>query len=356
MPRLHEAINFSGDQSTRRLNLQPLRAEVLGWFADGRLDKLMGPADGDAERIAREWLVAGGKRWRPMLTCCTYQALGGDGRSILPPEIRKVAVAVECFHKASLAHDDIEDADDYRYGRETLHRKHGVPVALNVGDLLIGQGYRLISECGLDGPRIARMVQTAADAHRRLCGGQGDELSWARRGGPLPLRQVLDIFARKTSPSFFLALHLAAICAGQDGELTEHLRQYSNALGIAYQIRDDLRDFNGSDGAGDIEGGRLSVVLSAAAENADTKQKDAMVPLLDMPASDSARGAELRELLRATRAVETSQRLLETHAKQAVGSLDAIQSAPLKSLLRLVVAEMFDTGIVSSRPAQIRGE
>ena len=54
---------------------------------------------------------------------------------------------MECFHKASLIHDDIEDDDAQRYGEPTLHVEHGVPVALNVGDLLIGEGYRLLAEC-----------------------------------------------------------------------------------------------------------------------------------------------------------------------------------------------------------------
>ena len=65
---------------------------------------------------------------------------------MLPEDLRKVAVAVECFHKASLIHDDIEDNDALRYGEKTLHEEHGVAVALNVGDLLIGEGYRLLAE------------------------------------------------------------------------------------------------------------------------------------------------------------------------------------------------------------------
>ena len=64
--------------------------------------------------------------------------------------LKKLAVAVECFHKASLIHDDIEDGDDLRYGTKTLHVEYGVPVALNVGDFLLGEGYRLITELDVD--------------------------------------------------------------------------------------------------------------------------------------------------------------------------------------------------------------
>ena len=100
--------------------------------------------DGTTDAIAREWLARAGKRWRPYLaTCCgLWVALESDGRRRRRAAGRrasKLAVAVECFHKASLIHDDIEDGDLARYGEPTLHAEHGVPVALNVGDLLLGR-------------------------------------------------------------------------------------------------------------------------------------------------------------------------------------------------------------------------
>lgn len=339
MDRVYEAINLSGDGSTRRLNLEPLRAEVLEWFTDENLIALAGPVGSDTEHIARDWLLAGGKRWRPFLTCCTYQALRSDVRDHLPTELKKIAVAVECFHKASLIHDDIEDADDYRYGRETLHRQHGVPVALNAGDMLIGEGYRLIAECGLDGTRTARMVRTASAAHRLLCSGQGDELSWAHRPGPMPVKNVLDIFRRKTSPSFCLAMHLGAVCASADEQVYTHLRDYCDALGIAYQIQDDLKDLSG--GAGDLDAGRLSVVIAAAWQRGDRRQRQQLQTELQKAPGSDGRAGELSDLLEHTRAVETARRLLQLHKHRAIRSLDKLQSPPLKTLMRRVLGRIF---------------
>src|SRR5258707_880904 len=108
----------------------------------------MGPAEGETEKIGREWLARAGKRWRPFLTVSAYQALRSATESVVPEGVRKIAIAVECFHKASLIHDDIEDNDAFRYGEKTLHEQYGVALALNVGDLLIGEGYRLIGDCG----------------------------------------------------------------------------------------------------------------------------------------------------------------------------------------------------------------
>ena len=94
------------------------------------------------ENIAYDWLAQGGKRSRPFITLAAYDALKGAPGTLsaegcdLPDGVRRTALAIEAFHKASLVHDDIEDDDTFRYGRETLHRQYGVGTAINVGDYL----------------------------------------------------------------------------------------------------------------------------------------------------------------------------------------------------------------------------
>ena len=119
-----------------------------------------------------DWLLKEGKRWRPFLLACSYSALN-SGTTDLPDEVRRLALAVECFHKASLIHDDIEDADDLRYGQPSLHCQVGIPVAINIGDFLIGEGYRWISTVET---RTSELFRIAAENHRTLCLGQGEEL------------------------------------------------------------------------------------------------------------------------------------------------------------------------------------
>ena len=142
---LRESIRLRSDKDwTGRLNLDQLRAHVNSWFEPGNISNLLELSNTDTERYASEWMTTGGKRWRPFLATCVYKTVTGL-KSDIPEDMKKLAVAVECFHKASLVHDDIEDDDTIRYGMPTLHRKYGMPVALNIGDLLIGEGYRLIS-------------------------------------------------------------------------------------------------------------------------------------------------------------------------------------------------------------------
>src|SRR6266699_5237275 len=249
-----EYIHLTSDDHTRRLDLSALREEVDFWFSPAALDLIMGNAEGETERVARQWLGRAGKRWRPFLTVAAFQALRGDTSAPLPEDIRKVAVAVECFHKASLIHDDIEDNDALRYGEKTLHEEHGVPVALNVGDLLIGEGYRLIGACKASPDQKSRMLLVAAEGQRQLCRGQGAELCWARQPAPLGSLQVLDIFRQKTAPAFEVALRLGALYAGTEPheEVSDALRVYSEALGVAYQIRDDLSDLGAKGETNDI--------------------------------------------------------------------------------------------------------
>ena len=135
-------------QPCASLDLRAWQRQVAVWFEPASLQALLLRSGTDTERIAIDWLSKGGKRWRPLLSLCVHQALRPSAAPAIPAPLIKLAVAVECFHKASLVHDDIEDEDASRYGEPTLHCQHGVAVALNVGDLLIGEGYRLIAASG----------------------------------------------------------------------------------------------------------------------------------------------------------------------------------------------------------------
>src|SRR5688572_17300087 len=214
-----DVLHLTSDDRTFRMDLDAIRREVDSWFTPSGLDALLGPAPSDTERLGRAWLTRAGKRWRPLLTVCVYRALRQDPDAPFPEALKKIAIAVECFHKASLIHDDIEDRDAERYGIDALHTEHGVPVALNVGDFLLGEGYRLLATCGAPPEVCAAMMRAAAEGHRTLTLGQGAELGWARAPRPLTSLEVLDIFRKKTAPAFQVALQVGAYVASSGGEL-----------------------------------------------------------------------------------------------------------------------------------------
>jgi geranylgeranyl diphosphate synthase, type II len=335
-----EYIHLTADDRTRRLDLGRLREEVDFWFTPASLELIMGPGEGETERIAREWLRRAGKRWRPFLTVATYQALSGQPDAALPEDLRKVAVAVECFHKASLIHDDIEDNDEQRYGEKTLHEEHGVAVALNVGDLLIGEGYRLLASCKASPAAKAEMLRVAAEGQRELCRGQGAELVWARKPGVLTPLQVVNIFRQKTAPAFEVALRLGAIYAGKHEECADVLGAYSRALGIAYQIRDDLSDLGASGDTDDIAGLRPSLLLAVARERANGDKRDFLEQLWRREIQPDS--AEVEALYRELKADERCRHLLESYQEEAIRSLAELEHPSLKGLLRRIVGKIFN--------------
>lgn len=335
-----DVIHLTSDDRTHRMDLDGLRAEVDGWFEPAALDEVMGPAGTDAERVARVWLARAGKRWRPFLTACAYRAMREDPHAPLPPALRQIAVAVECFHKASLIHDDIEDADDIRYSEPTLHASHGVAVALNAGDLLVGEGYRLLASCEAPAAVRAEMVHIAAEGHRRLCTGQGAELAWAAAPRPLAVNDVLEIHRGKTAPAFEVALRLGAAFADAPAAVHDTLTRYSEALGIAYQIRDDLDDLTGADAPDDLRALRPSIPLAIALERARGDKKAVIERAWTrtlQPGDDDA----LRALVEELGLTERSRTMLEMYKEHAIRTLPELQHASLKGLLRRVVGRIF---------------
>jgi geranylgeranyl diphosphate synthase type II len=331
-------VHLTSDDRTRRLELDGLRSEVETWFTTAALDALLGPSEGDAERVARGWLAADGKRWRPFLTACAFKALQDDPSQPFPESLRQAAVAVECFHKASLVHDDIEDADEERYGRSALHVEHGVPVALNAGDLLVGEGYRLLAGCGAPAEVCVQLLQIAAAGHRELCLGQGQELAWMRHPGAMKADAVIDIFRRKTSPAFEVALRVGAALAGADEDTHRVLREYSEALGIAYQVRDDVDDLT-SDRDRHAGAQAPSLLLALACDKAGAAGRDRVMQLWSESAAGEGDG--FRALVREQALDDRARALLEAYKEQAIRTLPALRDASLKGLLRRVVGKIF---------------
>lgn len=180
--------------------------------------------------IALEFAGRGGKRLRPRLCKAVFDSLGGAG------DPSPVMDAVECFHKASLVHDDIQDGDEMRYGRPSVWKEHGVPVAIAVGDWLVANGYLLIARSGF--ANAVRMLEATVASHLRLCEGQGDDLL----GGAA--KDYVSVCERKTGEAFALAAQLGALAAGADDA---PYRRWGLAYGVLFQIDDDIADVGESD-------------------------------------------------------------------------------------------------------------
>jgi geranylgeranyl pyrophosphate synthase len=293
-----------------------LQTEINQWFS---ADSVHLPCDSSdlTAVIAREWLGGEGKRWRPYLLVSVYMAITGDEK--VPEKVKLAAIAVEAFHKASLIHDDIQDDDHFRYGKPTVYSAHGIPIAINVGDRLLGEGYRLLATCG-----NMALVEEAATAHLALCHGQGLELEWSRNRRPLTMDEVIHIFENKTVPAFSVALSFAVICAGDDAALKAILEKYAYALGIAYQLLDDLADFQ-SDSPVQL---RPTSVLAAICE--ECQDKDLVDKLLLQDDISDLKHTHQPLFEQAITRVTT---LAETYKQQALDSLSPLKNVEVNRLM-----------------------
>jgi geranylgeranyl diphosphate synthase, type II len=193
-------------------------------------------------------LAEHGSRWRPLLYLAAWRGVT-ESLAPVPANVKQVLVALECFHKASLIHDDIEDDDLDRYGLPTLHVTQGLGPAINVGDLLVGYGYRLIAEADLPPMVTVRILKAVSNAHCRLCEGQGRELQWRQEGHEPDSAELCEMFALKTGAAFDAALTVGAILANAEPELLETLSAVASPLGVTYQLLDDAADGDPSDAA-----------------------------------------------------------------------------------------------------------
>lgn len=239
---LREMMMRHVETSAVCLNAEEIRQRVASLFTAESLNLLMGEPINETDKIARHVLSGKGKRYRPNLVLSVGSALRES--DIFDDNLKRAALAVECFHKASLIHDDIEDHDDWRYQEKTLHCTVGIPAALNVGDLLIGEGYRMLSEMTVPAEIRGELFRIAAEAHRNLCLGQGAEFCWMANPDFNSEEKILDIYRLKTAPAFFAALAFGALTSGAEPSLIPTLRTFSDMLGTAYQLRDDWDDFD----------------------------------------------------------------------------------------------------------------
>lgn len=211
-------------------------------------------------------------------------------------------------------------------------------MALNTGDLLLGDGYRLIGLVEAPAEAKAEMLSVAADGHRRLCLGQGAELLWRCGRGPAVIAEVLTIFEGKTAPAFEVALLLGAVFAGADAGVKLALRGFSRALGVAYQIRDDLEDFRRNDIDAGGAAAAPNIILAAAWDAATDTERELLGRVWSGAGLASVR---LGAIMNSTAAVAKAELLMEHHKNEALRALRPLENSVLKRLLHRIVGRVF---------------
>ncbi|MBL4561202.1 MAG: polyprenyl synthetase family protein [Labilibaculum sp.] len=324
---LNEVLSMRSETNWKGwIDLDIIKSVVKDWFAADQLKSLFGQDDNTVD-IAVHWMEMDGKRWRPIIMLAVYDALTG-GIAEYGETIQKLAVSIECFHKASLVHDDIADSDSERYGKPTLHKEYDIPVALNVGDLLVGFGYQMIAES--EAKYICKLLKVAAYGHRNLSLGQGEELLWRNNEKLLTQEEILRIFSNKTSPAFEVALQFGAIMADADENILSIISKYSIALGIAYQINDDLDDFKQTN----IASGFNTVQPSLVSTLLNQKHPEKMQEWFERTKNgDESITTEFLQWAETRQAMKEAEEMLNIYKRNALKALKPLNNSTLKILL-----------------------
>ena len=254
--------------------------------AEQALNRSLPPAEqspAELHRAMRYAVLGGGKRLRPLLVYASAHALGEEGS-----QLDAAACAVELIHAYSLVHDDLPAMDDdaLRRGRPTCHVVFGEAMAILAGDALQALAFELLAN---DPTRRidANTGMAMLRALGRACGAEGmaggQALDLAAVGQPLTLAELEHMHACKTGALIRASVQLGALIAGADAGTLDTLDRYAHAVGLAFQVRDDILDVEGE-----------SAVLGKTAGKDAAADKPTFPSIIGLDAS-RARLAELTE-------------------------------------------------------------
>jgi geranylgeranyl diphosphate synthase type II len=291
------------------------------------------------------------KAIRPALVLATCQAFGGSMRDAMGP-----AVSIEMLHNAFLIHDDIEDDSELRRGRTTLHRLHGVPIAVNVGDALAMMAMQPLRDRAVLGSRLQERVTAEYLAMaQHTVEGQAQELAW-RRDNVVDLEpeDYLAVIGAKTCwYTTIYPLRVGALIGSRATADLDRLASFGYHLGAAFQIRDDLLDVEGSPDQfgkarlGDLREGKRTLMLIHLLAHAHPDERTWLESYLGSP-QELRSDDEVQKVLSMMRAHDSlafAARYAEGIARAARDSFtDAFDEAPpsehkdfLRAMTRYIV-------------------
>lgn len=217
--------------------------EYLEEYLTKRIDQFKGQPQKQLYEAMEYSLLGGGKRLRPIFTLEFCRLCCGDWEVALP-----FAAAVEMIQTYSLIHDDLPamDNDDYRRGKLTNHKVYGEGMAILAGDALLTDAFACLASADLPGDAIAQAVAILANNAGSLGMVGGQVLDIMSEERELSAQEVLDIQSRKTGALINAACALGVIAGGGSKQQLQAACGFARALGLAFQIRDDMLDVIGS--------------------------------------------------------------------------------------------------------------
>ena len=302
------------------------------------LEKALGKAAFayDVETISKsmaepiwEYLDRGGKRWRPALALLSCEAVGGKEKEAMP-----FAPLVELVHNGTIMIDDIEDDSKERRGKPCTHLLFGMDIACNDSNALYFLGliplYRNTEK--LDEKKRNKIYDLYSEELLRVCAGQAMDILWHKgKKENISEKEYLQMVVYKTGVLARFAAKLGAILGNADEETVEAMGKFGEALGIGFQIQDDIlelvgekfKEGKGSVG-GDIHEGKRTLLVIKTLEKASKDDRNRFLEILNSHPEDDKTILEAIEIIKKYGAIEYAKEKANSIVEEAWKKIDSI--------------------------------
>jgi len=284
-----------------------------------------------------------GKRMRPLLGLLAYASIAGDHRKALPG-----AAAVELGHNFSLVHDDIEDGDSERRHRATLWARDGIPQAINAGDMLFSLSriaLHRLSDLGFPDSKVLRLMRLYDDTCVALCEGQYIDITASDGSRPMSVELYFDMIGRKTAALIAASVEAGALLATDDEAVIARYRAFGWALGIAFQLNDDLLGIWGDQAAtgkepSDVARHKMTLPVIYAFAQASAAERSRLEAIWRVEAPVAADVAEAVALIEKLGGRDYTREQAREHRDRALAELEGagvVDAEALESLRDIIV-------------------
>jgi octaprenyl-diphosphate synthase len=278
------------------------------------------------DQISSYIVSAGGKRIRPRLVLLFSEALGFEG-----PERYELAAIIEFIHTATLLHDDVVDESAMRRGRATANATFGNAASVLVGDFLYSRAFQMMV-----GVNRMRVLEVLADATNVIA--EGEVLQLMNMHDPdLAVADYLRVIRYKTAKLFEASSRLGAVLAGADAALEECCADFGRSLGTAFQLVDDLLDYEGNSSelgknvGDDLREGKPTLPLLLAMERAGESERALIRHAIEH--GELERLDQILAIVRQTGALDATREAAKSEADKARDLLQALPESEARSAL-----------------------
>ncbi len=317
------------DQATAEAAVDPLSA-AMG-EVDATIRERLTSRVALINQISHYIISAGGKRIRPRLVLLFAQALGFEGR-----ERYELAAIVEFIHTATLLHDDVVDESSLRRGRKTANAMFGNAASVLVGDFLYSRAFQMMVSVNR-----MRVLEVLADATNVIAEGEVLQLMNIH-DADLSVPDYLRVIRFKTAKLFEASARLGAVLGGAGAGVEESCADYGRSLGTAFQLIDDLLDYEGDPLAlgknvgDDLREGKPTLPLLIAMERGTAAERELIRHAIEQGEVQGL--PQIIDVVRRSGALEATRDVARLEAEQARGCLRVLPPSPAReALLELCV-------------------